>query len=136
MNFKKVTKQIGKYFSVGIIGGMINISILLFFTELIHLSYMISAVYSFMSVTLVSFSLDKIWTFKEKIEDHFLKEYFNFFSFSIIALIANLGMLYFFTEYFRIYYVFSQIIAIGLSGGFNFFLDENWTFTSKKTRKK
>lgn len=136
MSFKKLTKQICKYFSVGVIGGMINISILLLFTELIHLSYMISAVYAFMSVTLVSFSLDKIWTFKEKIEDHFLKEYLNFFSFSIVALLANLVMLYCFTEYIHIYYVFSQIIAIGLSGGFNFFLDENWTFTSKRTRKK
>ncbi len=131
MKKKKTIEQITKYFTVGIIGGMINLSVLLLLTEFIHFNYMISAVYAFMSVSMISFILDKTWTFKEKVENHFLKEYLNFFSFSVIALLLNLISLYFLTTYFQMYYIFSQVLAISSSGGLNFFLDRSWTFQSR-----
>lgn len=130
MKSKKTINQLTKYFTVGIIGGMINLSVLILLTEFIKISYMISAVYAFMSVSMISFLLDKTWTFKEKIENHFLKEYLNFFSFSIITLILNLIILYSFTNYLQFYYPISQVFAIGSSGSFNFVLDRNWTFKS------
>jgi putative flippase GtrA len=49
------------------------------------------------------------------------------------AFITNLGLLYFFTEVFNIWYVFSSIIAFAASFSVAFTLQKFWTFNDRST---
>ena len=52
----------------------------------------------------------------------------QFFVVSILALLVNLFFLYLFTEVCGIYYLISQVLAIGISLFVNFFGNKVWTF--------
>jgi putative flippase GtrA len=70
-------------------------------------------------------------TFKEKIRESIFRKYTKFITISIIALVVNLIFLYWFVEYFKIWYVFAQVLAIGASLLINFFGNKIWTFRER-----
>jgi dolichol-phosphate mannosyltransferase len=67
-------------------------------------------------------------TFKEKFVHKPFSKYAKFFAVSLIALAFNLLFLFIFTEYFKIYYLLSQLIAIALAMIINFLGNKLWTF--------
>lgn len=89
---------------------------------------MISAIIAFFVAVNNSFVLNKIWTFKENNLDKSKTKYLKFIIISILALGINLLILYITTEIFKIYYLISQIIAIGISLWVNFLGNKIWTF--------
>jgi dolichol-phosphate mannosyltransferase len=50
------------------------------------------------------------------------------------GVIVNMGFLYFFTEYLKIFYIISAFIAIEISILSNFLLNDNWTFKTNKNK--
>jgi dolichol-phosphate mannosyltransferase len=126
---KNVIKEFFKFCVVGGIGTLINISILYLLTEKIKVYYIISAIFSFVIAMSSNFLLNKIWTFKEGVKSGIRKKYFQFFLVSLSALFVNLLFLYFFTEILGIYYLISQILAIGLALIINFLGNKIWTFS-------
>jgi len=125
---KNVIKEFFKFAFVGLIGTLINIGILYSLTEFFKVYYLISAILAFIVAATSNFFLNKVWTFKEGVKESILKKYLLFFGVSIIALVVNLFFLYVFTEYFGIYYIVSQIIAIGIALIINFLGNKIWTF--------
>lgn len=57
-----------------------------------------------------------------------IKQFLRFAIVGGIATLMNLGLLYFSTEFLKIYYLISAILAWILSGIFNFLLNKKWTF--------
>ncbi len=47
------------------------------------------------------------------------------------GVIVNMGLLYVFTEYFKLYYMLSSVIAIELSIITNFVLNDIWTWNDR-----
>ena len=88
-----------------------------------------SATISFIVAMTSNFVLNKVWTFKENIKLNAGKKYMQFGLVSISALIINLVFLYLFTEIFGIYYIISQILAIGFALIINFLGNKIWTFS-------
>lgn len=125
---KNVIKEFFKFAFVGFIGTIINLAVLYYFTEFFGVYYIISAVFAFIIAATSNFIVNKVWTFKEKITDRTFRKYFQFFSVSLIALIVNLFFLYILTEFFGIYYIISEIIAIGIALSINFLGNKIWTF--------
>ena len=128
---KKVIEEFFKFALVGLIGTAINIVILYYFTEFLNMYYLASATLAFLVAVTSNFILNKIWTFKEKIHHEAAVKYSKFFIVSIVALVFNLFFLYILTEFFQIYYIVSQIIAIGLALIINFLGNKIWTFNSR-----
>lgn len=126
---KRIMSEFFKFASVGFIGTIINLIILYFFTETLGVYYLFSAVISFIIAMTSNFILNKVWTFKEKIKLEVSKKYVKFILVSVTALMVNLFFLYIFTEFFGIYYMISQIIAIGLALIINFLGNKIWTFS-------
>lgn len=63
------------------------------------------------------------------------KEHTRFLKFSIVGasgIVVNMGFLYILTEFFKIFYLFSSVIAIELSIISNFILNDIWTFKDEK----
>ncbi len=126
---KKLFKEFIKFGIVGGIGTLINIGILYFFTEKFGIHYLISAIFSFIIAMTSNFILNKIWTFKENVREKIGKKYLQFSLVSIAALLVNLLFLYIFTDVLGIYYIISQILAIGISLIINFVGNKRWTFS-------
>ncbi len=125
---RKVINEFFKFALVGFIGTIINLLVLYSFTEFLKIYYLISAVFAFIISATNNFILNKIWTFKENIKHKFLNKYFKFLFVSIAALLVNLFFLYIFTEFLEIYYLVSQVFAIGISLIINFLGNKIWTF--------
>jgi len=125
---KKVIREFFKFAFVGGIGTIINVLLLYILTEKAGVYYLLSAIVSFLIAMTSNFILNKVWTFKENIRLNAKKKYFQFALVSIIALIVNLFFLYLFTEIFGIYYLISQVLAIGIALIINFFGNKIWTF--------
>ncbi len=125
---KETISEFFKFACVGLIGTFVNIIILYSFTEYFGIYYIMSAFIAFVVAVTVNFILNKIWTFREEFNHDFFKKYIRFFSVSLIALSINIFFLYIFTEFFKVYYIISQVIAIGVSLIINFIGNKIWTF--------
>jgi dolichol-phosphate mannosyltransferase len=121
-------KEFFKFSFVGLIGTLINIGVLYLLTEYFEVYYLFSAVISFILAMTNNFIWNKIWTFGERINSNLGMKYIKFALVSITALLFNLFFLYIFTEIFGIYYIISQILAIGISLIINFLGNKSWTF--------
>ncbi len=126
---KNVIKEFVKFGVVGVTGTLVNIAILYLLTEKAGIYYIISAIFSFIVAMSSNFILNKIWTFRENIKLEIGKKYFQFGLVSVSALLVNLLFLYIFTEIFGIYYILSQILAIGIALIINFIGNKIWTFS-------
>ena len=126
---RNVIKEFLKFAFVGGIGTLVNVAILYLLTEKIGIYYMVSAVFSFVVAMTSNFVLNKLWTFKENIGLNVGRKYLQFGLVSIAALLVNLFFLYLFTEIFRVYYIISQILAIGIVLIINFLGNKIWTFS-------
>jgi putative flippase GtrA len=121
-------EKFAKYCFVGIIGVMINLTLVYFLTE-IGTWYIFSALIGFLAAVSNNFIWNKLWTFKNKVsgKKNIAKQYGKFFTVSLIGLGMNLIVLYFLTEG-GIWYLHSQLIAIIATTGFNFIGNKYWTF--------
>ncbi len=126
---KNVISEFFKFAFVGAVGTVVNLVILYLLTEKIGLYYMLSAILSFIVAMTSNFFLNKIWTFKENIKSEITKKYVQFGLVSISALLINLFFLYIFTEFLGIYYLISQVLAIGIALIINFLGNKIWTFS-------
>ncbi|HAE36325.1 MAG: hypothetical protein UR85_C0006G0009 [Candidatus Nomurabacteria bacterium GW2011_GWF2_35_66] len=125
---KEVIGEFLKFILVGLVGTFVNIIILYSFTEYYNVYYLYSALLSFVVAVTVNFILNKIWTFNEKIGYKIFQKYIKFFSVSLFALSVNIFFLILLTEVFGLYYIYSQILAIGMSLVINFIGNKIWTF--------
>tara|TARA_Y100000310_G_scaffold339655_1_gene432976 strand:+ start:3578 stop:4669 length:1092 start_codon:yes stop_codon:yes gene_type:complete len=125
---KNVIREFFKFVIVGGIGTIVNILILYLLTEKVGVYYIFSAIISFIVAMTSNFTLNKVWTFKENIKLDAGKKYLQFGLVSVSALLVNLFFLYIFTEIFGIYYIISQIFAIGIALIINFLGNKVWTF--------
>ena len=120
--------QFVKFAIIGVINTTINILVLFILVHYFGIWYMFSAFLAFLVAVTNSFVLNTLWTFKKSIYDRTSIRYSKFFGVSVIAVFFNLTFLYIFTEYFGLWYMASQLIAIILTLMINFFGNKYWTY--------
>ncbi|MCK5624405.1 GtrA family protein [Candidatus Pacearchaeota archaeon] len=125
---KKSVKEFLKFVCVGFTGTILHLAVLYIFTEFFGIYYLVSSVFGFCFGVTNNFILNKIWTFKEKLNHGVFKKYYKYFVLNVIILFINLFILYFLTEFLQMYYILSQIIAVGFSFLINFFISKFWIF--------
>ena len=121
-------KQMIKYAIVGAIGTLVNLLVLYCLTEYFNIYYIVSEIIAFIIAGIHNYIFDKIWTFKINIEEKIVFKYFQFLIISSIALIVNLCILFILVEYFGIWYIFAEIIAIMGAFLISFSGNKLWTF--------
>lgn len=125
---KDFSKQFVKFGVVGIINTTIHLITLFILVEFFAIYYLIASFIAFLFAVTNSFILNTLWTFKKNIGHKTKSRYIKFFVISIIATFLNLIFLYVFTDLLRIWYLFSQIIAIALTLMINFIGNKVWTY--------
>jgi dolichol-phosphate mannosyltransferase len=103
--------QIIKYIISGGTAAVVNIGSMYVFTDFLHIWYLISGVISFIFGFLVSFLLQKYWTFADKSTDTVHKQAALYFIVALINLAWNTLLLYIFVDLFHLWYIIAAILA-------------------------
>ncbi len=115
-----------KFCAVGLTGVLVNTGILYFLTEFAHVFYLLSAVIAIQVSIFSNYTLNRYWTWKTK-KKHFFKQYIQFNSISLLALLVNITILYLGTES-GLHYLFANLIGIATGTLINFYGNHKWTF--------
>ncbi|MCR4276189.1 MAG: GtrA family protein [Candidatus Parcubacteria bacterium] len=108
--------QILKYVCVGSMVVMINVSLLYSFTEFFHIYYLISAVFAFCVAFLVSFFLQKFFTFSDVSTGRVASQMARYLSLQLAYVCVNAALLYVLVEYLGVWYILAELtIALGLA---------------------
>lgn len=99
-----------RFFVIGGVSGLIDLMLIYFLTNSIGIWYLYSGIISFIIVSIISFILHKKITFKNH-DPYYYKQYFKFFSVILIGIIINNGLLFIFTQFFGLWYIFSRILS-------------------------
>lgn len=111
-----------RYFVAGIIGASSNIGLLYMFTDILGIWYLKSSVLAFAIAFVVSFLLQKFWTFKDGNIDQMHHQAALYFLVAILGLGFNTGLMFSLVDILQIWYILAQIIAGGCIMIFNFLM--------------
>lgn len=117
-----------KFAIVGAIGTVVNLSILYLLTDIFKIYYLISEIIAFFISVLNNYVINKIWTFKEEFKENMVKKFIQYSIVSVISLAVNIIILFVLVEYFYIWYIFAEVIAIVAAFLVNFVGNKLWTF--------
>jgi putative flippase GtrA len=111
-----------KFCVVGGLGTFLNLFILYLSVELFGLWYIYGAAFSFVIVITFNFSLNKIWTFKDRERESIAVtgQYLTYVVIGGVGMAINIASLYILVEYFHIQYLLAELIAILIATLWNF----------------
>ena len=120
---------------VGVLGIAVNAVALVIFTEWLGIHYALSAILASQISTLNNFILTEVWVFRDHSSHrHLLVRYLAFNALNIATLLIRIPVLVIFTEWFGVYYLVSNLIAIGMTFGIRYFVADNWIWAGRDTR--
>jgi putative flippase GtrA len=103
--------KVGRFIISGGIAAFTNLALLYFFTDILRIWYLVSAVMSFIIAFGVSFLLQKHWTFRDVRKEGVHRQAAAYFAVAVVNLCLNTALLYGFVEYLSVHYMLSQAIA-------------------------
>ena len=111
-----------KFCVVGGLGTLLNLFILYISVELFGIWYIYGAAFSFVIVITFNFSLNKIWTFKDKERETIAVtgQYLIYVVIGGVGMAINIAFLYLLVEYFHIQYLLAELVAILIATLWNF----------------
>lgn len=132
--FKLITKHKDKikYIISGGLATVVNLLFLFVFFEIIALNIIFSASLAWLLAFLISFSLQKFWTFRNFSSKKIPKQVLYYFILAIISLILNARWMYLLVESLEVFYILAQIIVLSVLAILNFFAYKFLIFKEKK----
>ena len=137
-NFSKILEIMIKMMQFGCVGGLmiiLNVVILYLLTNFLGIYCIISAILSYLLLTGLSFFLNEKWTFNS-ITNHAHKKMWHrivsYYLVSLSGMTLNIIILFLLTEYGKVFYLYSSIIASFSVFLWNFSLNKNITWCEKQ----
>lgn len=125
--------KIGRYLISGGTAAFTNIVLLFLFTDIFGIWYIASAVLAFILAFIVSFTLQKFWTFQDGSKDQIHKQAVIYLTVAVVNLLVNTGLLYLQVEYLGVYYILAQLIASAVIAVESFFVYQIFIFKKETT---
>lgn len=134
---KEITYRAMRFFISGMIAALTDLSLLYLLTEVVGIWYLISAVIAFLVAVVVSFTLQKLWTFEDYNFNHQIlrRQVILFIALVTANLFFNTISMYFLVERFNLQYLFSQVLIGGLIAVSNFLIYHKIFMTVASLRK-
>ena len=120
--------QIIKYIISGGTAAFVDILFLYVFTDIFHWWYLASAVVAFLIAFGFSFTMQKYWTFKDRVTENVHVQVSIFLGVSIANLAWNTLLMYFFVDIVHIWYIASQVLAGGIVALTSYFIYKKYIF--------
>lgn len=130
----KLFKQIFRFIIVGGTAFIIDFGLLIILTEWFLLNYLTSNAIAFTLSVIYNYILSMLWVFEiSKSKFCNLKIFVSFIILSIIGLLLNQTIMWYFTEIINVYYILTKIFATILVMIYNFitrklFLESRYEF--------
>lgn len=125
-------QKLVRYIISGGTAAFVDLSLLFFFTSILHIWYLISAVFAFLIAFVVSFVLQKFWTFTDKSTENWKSQVVIYFIITSTNLGINTLLMYVFVDYIHIHYFLSQIIVSALIAFESYFVYQVFVFKKKQ----
>ena len=106
----EIHRQVFKFVCVGSAVVALNVSLLYSFTEFFHIYYLVSAVLAFCVAFLVSFFLQKFFTFKDTSTDQVKSQMARYLVLQLAYVCVNAVLLYALVEYLGVWYILAELI--------------------------
>ena len=115
------------YLFISVIATVIDVLFLFLLTDLIKINYLVSGTFSFFFGTVVAYTGQKYFTFKDK--NKRIARQFGLFAFiSVIGLLINLGVLKICVDVLGLHYMIGKVFAIGIGFIWNYTANRKITF--------
>ena len=133
-NYEKRCRYLLTFASVGATGALLNLTIIYTLTNYIHTWYIISALVAIECSILWNFYLNTKVTFNYRFSNgsELSTAVFKYHLFSLASSIINIAALFAFTEFLKIYFLFSEFLAIILAFGINYLVSTKYVWSEKK----
>lgn len=119
-----------KFVIVGGFCGILDLLLIYFFTDIMNVWYIYSGIISFILVSVVSFFLNKIITFKNK-DGNYKNQYLGYLLIITGGIMINNFFLYVFTDMLGLWYVISRIFSSLIALFWNYRLNKVLIFQKK-----
>lgn len=113
-------KKIIRFVAAGGVAAAVNLGLLYFLTDIGGLWYLFSSIFSFAAATLVSFGLQKFWTFGNINREILGRQLFFYSAIAVFNLLVNAGLMYVLVDWRGLSYLLAQFFVIGLIAAWNF----------------
>ena len=121
-------QRLARYLTAGSIAAVVDLGLLYIFTDLFLIHYLTSAVFAFLATFLVSFTLQKFWTFQDHSVERVHAQAALYLVIALINLAVNTALMYAFVDWLQIWYIGAQFIASGLIACESFFISRHLIF--------
>jgi putative flippase GtrA len=102
--------KITRFFCIGIVSSLVDIGLLYGFTTFLGIWYLVSATCSFCCGTVVSYGLNRHFTFHDT-NRYYFAQLSTFAVVSLSCLVVNVALIWLFVEIFLLNYLTAKIIA-------------------------
>ena len=116
---KKLIIQLFKFGIVGVIALLIDVGVLLFLREILHIDVLIASAVSFCVSVTANYILSMLFVFESK-DNNKAREFLIFVVLSIGGLLLNQLIMWLGTDIFSIYYMWVKIFALLFVPIYNF----------------
>lgn len=103
--------QLFRYIFVGGTAFIVDFFFLYFFSDILGIYYLISAIFSFIISVLLNYLMSTKWVFNQGNIENKILEFNLFILISTLGLIFTEILLYFFTDVLGVYYLISKVIS-------------------------
>lgn len=110
-----------------------DLTLLYVFTDIFHIWYLLSAVLAFALAFVVSFTLQKFWTFGDHTVDAIHTQLGIYLIIALIGLGINTAAMFLLVDHIGLHYILAQILASAFIAVGNFFAYKHLIFTAHTT---
>ena len=119
-----------RYIFSGVTAVAADLFILYALTDFFHLWYLLSSVLALGVGFIVSFVMQKFWTFRNKSMERVHIQFTLHVLLSILNIGLNTVFLFGLVEYLSLQYILAQILSTSVLAGMNYFIFQKYIFTS------
>ena len=123
-----------RYLIAGGTGAFINLLSMYILTSILGIWYITSAIFAFMMSLLITFFIQKLWTFQDSLLElnHARRQAILYTIASTSFLVLNTLLLYTFVDFLGMWYLFAQFLSLGMVACGSFLFNKSVTFRKSK----
>ena len=119
---------IAKYVISGLIAASVQVGTLAFLVEIVGMHHRGAVPIAFLVSAIVAFCFQKFWTFRDRSMEHSHFQAALYVTLVAIAFFLNMLFMYIFVDILHFWYIFAQVITIGLVTIVTFLCNKNIVF--------
>lgn len=121
-------QKILRYIISGATAALVNVGILFVLVDFVHVHYLSASIASYLLAIIVSFLLQKFWTFRESVPGQVHTQFALYTLITLVNLCLNTVLMYTFVSVLGMWYLLAQIVSGLLIAVSSYFVYQRFVF--------